>query len=406
MFLIPAASGWNVVRATTGQPEGTWDVRAVASIEEAAPLVQGSAELVLGLPVSAVLAQRLRLPTVEPEEFAEMVRIQVEKSLPYPPEEVTSGFEVIEQTEEGSVVSVVAVHNDRLTEIAQPLLSRGIIPTQVTVYAAQRAATHAGTGRAFLLYREEEALVCVISEEGKLGFTSSLNGADAAQLQRDLPQVALSAEMQGIDTSFPRVLLDESLLELRDTLQGLFVSRADLIGVEMPPAASELNLLPESWRQRRLDLARQGQWKKRLLWAAGIYAAGLLLFAAYILALQIEKGRVEQRIERDEPDTAFVKETEARWKALAPAIDPRFYPIEILLHLFESLPSPEVRITSYSQSARQLSVDGEAESAALVYQFADQVKKHPGLQAFQFEMAAPRILPNNHAQFRLEGKPK
>jgi hypothetical protein len=28
------------------------------------------------------------------------------------------------------------------------------------------------------------------------------------------------------------------------------------------------------------------------------------------------------------------------------------------------------------------------------------------LRVFQFEMAAPRILPNDHAQFRLEGKPR
>jgi len=34
------------------------------------------------------------------------------------------------------------------------------------------------------------------------------------------------------------------------------------------------------------------------------------------------------------------------------------------------------------------------------------VKKNAGLQNFRFDMPAPRILPNNHAQFRLEGKPK
>ncbi|CAN5166792.1 hypothetical protein BH20VER2_BH20VER2_07920 [soil metagenome] len=404
MFLIPAASGWNVVRTVPGN--GSWDVRAVATLEEAVPLVQGSGELVLGLPVSAVLAQRLRLPTVAPEEFAEMVRIQVEKSLPYPPEEVTTDFELIEQTEEGSVVSVLAVHNEKLSELAQPLLSRGIIPTQVTVYAAQRATTHAAGGRAFLLYREQESLVCIISEEGKLGFTSSLNGADATTLQRDLPQVALGAELQGINTSFPRVLLDESLFDFQDAVQGLFSSRADLMGIETPPAATNLNLLPESWRQRRLDLARQGQWKKRLLIAGGAYAALLLLFGIYIFILRLEAGRLDRRIARDEPDTASVKQTEARWKALSPAIDPRFYPIEILLHIFESLPSPDVQITTYSQSARQIGVDGEARTAALAYEFVDKVKKHPELQMFQFEMTAPRILPNDHAQFRLEGKPK
>jgi len=65
-----------------------------------------------------------------------------------------------------------------------------------------------------------------------------------------------------------------------------------------------------------------------------------------------------------------------------------------------------VQITQFAQSARQVSVDGEANSAALAYQFADKVKKNPELKAFQFEMAAPRILANDHAQFRLEGKPR
>ena len=113
-----------------------------------------------------------------------------------------------------------------------------------------------------------------------------------------------------------------------------------------------------------------------------------------------------RRIARDAPGTEFVRATEAKWKALAPALDPHYYPVEILQHLFESLPSGDVRITSYNQSARQISVDGEANTAALAYEFIDKIKKNPELRTFQFDMAAPRILPTNHAQFRLEGKPK
>ncbi len=411
MFLIPAAHGWNVVRmavksaGSNGASPG-WDVRAAATLEEAAALLSGTRDIVLGLPVSAVLAQRLRLPTVDAAEFTDMVRLQIEKTVPYPAEEITTDFQIIEQTEEGSVVSAVAVHNQRLSELAAPLLARGIIPRQVTVYAAQRAATHASLGRAFLLYPENEELVCAISEDGKVGFTRSLNGADAAQLQRDLPQLALSAELQGINTSFPLVLLDESLFALRDTVQGLFVSRADMISVEAPPAETEINLLPESWRLRRLELQRQAEWKKRLLWAGGAYAALLLLFAIYVFILRFQSSRLDQKIARDEATTSFIRSTETRWKALSPAIEPRYYPIEVLLHLFESVPGPDVQITSYTQSARQLQIDGEANTAALAYQFVDSVKKHPDLQQFQFEMAAPRILPNEHAQFRIEGKSK
>jgi type II secretory pathway component PulL len=414
VFLIPAGHGWNVVRATAAKASGNngsaaaprWEVRAAATLEEAVTLLNGVDNLVLGLPVSAVLAQRLRLPTVDAADFNDMVRLQVEKTLPYPPEEVTTDFEVIEQTEEGSVVSAVAVHNQRLAEFAAPLLARGIIPRQVTVYAAQRAATHASAGRAFMIYPENEELVCAISEEGKIGFTHSLDGADSAELQRNLPQLALSAELQGINMSFPVVLLDDSLMDLRDAVQGLFVSRADLMSVEVPPAETKLNLLPDSWRQQRADLERQAQWKKRLLWAGGAYAAALLLFAGYVFFVRYQASRLDEKIARDEPTTAFVRNTEARWKALAPAIDPKFYPIEILLHIFESLPGADVQITAYTQSARQLQIDGEANTAALAYQFAEAVKKHPDLQHFQFDMAAPRILPNGHAQFRLEGKQK
>ena len=378
----------------------------VATLEETVPLLNGTSNVVLGLPITAVLAQRLRLPTVDASEFSEMVRIQIEKGLPYAPEEVTSDFEVIEQTEQSSVVSAIAIHNDRLSEIAAPLLSRGIIPTQVTVYAAQRAATHASAGRAFLLYREDTSLVCAISEEGKLGFTRSLNGATATQLQRDIPQLALSAQLQGIDTTSPALFVDESLFEMREAVEGLFVGRADLIAVETPPAHTKINLLPDSWRLRRQELEKQARWKKLLLWAGAAYVAGLLAFFAYVMLLRMEIGRLDRRIGRDAPKMEFVKKTETRWKALSPAIDPRYYPIEVLLHLFESLPSEDVQITAFNQSARQGSVDGEAKNAALAYQFADKVKKHPDLQMFQFDMAAPRILPNEHAQFRLEGKPK
>jgi hypothetical protein len=151
---------------------------------------------------------------------------------------------------------------------------------------------------------------------------------------------------------------------------------------------------------------RQAEWQKRLVWIGGAYVALLCLLFAYLGLLRFQIGSFDRRIAHDAPETQFVRATESNWKALAPAIDARYSPVEILLHLFESLPSSEVRITAYNQSARQISVDGEANTAALAYAFIEKIKKNPGLRVFQFDMAAPRILPNDHAQFRLEGKPR
>jgi hypothetical protein len=376
------------------------------TLDEAVPLLTATDDFVLGLPIAAVLAQRFRLPTVDPAEFPEMIRIQIEKALPFSPDEVTTDFEVIEQTEDGSVVSAVAVRNQQLAEMAAPLLERGYIPKQVTVYAAQRASTYAPEGNALLIYPEGETLVSAVTENGKVSIARTLESVKQEQLQMELPQLKLSAELQGINASFPTVLLDESCYQLRDTIQGILASPTEIVGVELPPASVKLNLLPESWRQRRSQLARQAEWRKRFVWAGGIYAAFLFLLLAYLGVMRVVIGSLDRRIARDAPQTEFVRAAEENWKALAPAIDSRYYPVEILLHLFESLPSPDVRITAYNQSARQVSVDGEANSAALAYQFIDKIKKNPELRAFQFDMAAPRILPNDHAQFRVEGKPR
>jgi hypothetical protein len=404
VFIVPTAHGWNLLRSS--DQNGSWNIRTVATLEEAVPLLNLDDKLVLGLPISAVMAQRFRLPTIDPAEFPEMVRIQIEKALPFSADELTTDFEVIEQNETDSVVSAIAVRNERLAQIAAPLLDRGFIPYQVTVYAAQRASTHAPDGRALLIYPEGESLVSAITENGKISLTRTLEGIEPAQLQTDLPQLALSAELQGINASFPSVLLDETCYELRDTVQQILDRRPELVGTEMPPASIKLNLLPESWRQRRSQLARRGEWRKRFTWAAIAYAVILFCFLGYLGYMRFEITRLSRDINRKAPEMEFVRGADANWKSLSPAIDTRYYPVEILRNLSESLPSPDVRITAYNQSARQISVDGEANTPQLAYDFAEKVKKNPDLKIFQFSMADPRILPNSHAQFRLEGRPR
>ena len=403
IFIIPTSHGWNFVRSSA--QNGSWSVRKLQTLEEAVPLLSADDEFVLGLPVSSVMAQRFRLPSVDPAEFPDMIRLQIEKSLPFPPDEVTSDFELIEQSENESVVSTIAISNDRLAELASPLLDRGYIPRQVTVYAAQRASTYAPKGNALLIYPEGEMLVYAMTENGKLSLARAIE-RNGDQLEIELPQLRLSAELQGIDASSPNVLLDETCYELRDAVQGILASPTEIVGIELPPAPVKLNLLPESWRRRRLQLVRQVEWRKRLLWIGGAYVGVIVLLFAYLGLVRFQVGRSNRRITQDAPETEFVRATEARWQALAPAIDLHYSPVEILQHLFESLPSADVRITTYNQSARQISVDGEANTAALAYEFIDKIKKNPDLRTFQFDMAAPRILPNNHAQFRLEGKPK
>ena len=200
IFIIPTAHGWNFVRSGTPSPSpeaaadkinqnGSWNVRKLQTLGEAVPLLSATDDFVLVLPVTAVLAQRFRLPSVDPAEFPEMIRIQIEKVLPFSAEEVTTDFEVIEQDQNESVVSAVAIRNEQLAEIAAPLLDRGFIPRQVTVYAAQRASTYAPKGNALLIYPEGETLVYAMTENGKLSLARVFENGNGEQLQLELPQL-------------------------------------------------------------------------------------------------------------------------------------------------------------------------------------------------------------------------
>ena len=191
----------------SAEGNGSWSVRKLQTLDEAVPLLSATDDFILGLPVTAVLAQRFRLPTVDPAEFPEMIRIQIEKMLPYSADEVTTDFELIEQNESESVVSAVAIRNEQLAEIAGPLLENGYIPRQVTVYAAQRASTHAPKGNAVLVYPEGETLVYAMTENGKLSLARAFESANGDQLHMELPQLRLSAELQGINASSPSVLI-------------------------------------------------------------------------------------------------------------------------------------------------------------------------------------------------------
>src|SRR4051795_3132008 len=286
IFIIPTSNGWNFVRlaalaspsdekglhknggeaeaaaAKTGH-NGSWSVRKLQTLEEAVPLLSASDEFVLGLPVSAVIAQRFRLPSADPAEFPEMIRLQIEKLLPFPADEVTSDFELIAQNESESVVSAIAIRNEQLAEMTSPLLDRGYIPWQVTVYATQRANTYAPKGNALLIYPEGEMLIYAMTENGKLSLARAIE-RNGDQLETELPQLRLSAELQGIDASSPNVFLDETCYEMRDTVQGILASPTEIVGIELPPAPVKLNLLPESWRRRRLQLMRRGEGTKPL----------------------------------------------------------------------------------------------------------------------------------------------
>jgi hypothetical protein len=396
----PSADGWRVERADSAPV-------SCATLEEAAAAVTPGAAVELDLPCRAVLFERMRLPTVEPSEVRDMARLQLEKSLPFPPEEVSSDFVTLSTSESETAGQAVAVHLPQLDTVCQPLLTRGLYPQKLGLMALRVAAACPADRLVLVVYREVQDLVFGVCENGRLTYAFTLPVAEPDAVAAELPQALLSAEMDGVSIEFAEIHLDERAYEFRDTL-------ADFLHVPVVPVALDghlppvsLQLLPDAWRDHARRTERRARLRGQLLIAAGVYGLALLAASGYLLWQQNRVDRLGRQLAATAPQIEFVQSRKARWDALAPAIDPRRYPVEVLNQICQSLPSEDFRITKFDQGRDQFMLEAEAPSANEAIEFGEKLKENPALKGagFTISYTPPTILPNDHAQVRVFGKP-
>ena len=125
-LLMPDAHGWRV-RIPGGED------KALATLDEAIEAVPSGAHLELALPWNSVLLERHKFPATDRAELADMLQLQLEKTLPFPVEDVSHGFEVLGQDENESTVLSVAAPHAQLDQICAPLRNHGRLPERITL---------------------------------------------------------------------------------------------------------------------------------------------------------------------------------------------------------------------------------------------------------------------------------
>lgn len=360
-----------------------------------------------------------------------MVRLQLEKSLPYPVEETTNDFQVLSQKEtivpaaqeaggaeetaepaaeaavtvESTVLACV-IHNPAVDAFCSPLVQRRQYPRRLTVWAMHVAAQAPSSGVACGLWQEEAEVIFAVFENGILSFAEVISSPDV--VLTDLPQVLMSAELAGTPTTFCAVLLDPVLAHLRDSIAEFFGAPSEELRLEAlhdaNPEQPLVDLTPDSWRRELARMESAHKLRLRLAIAGVAYAAILVLVCAYLFLLQHQLQTVNNELASVRPKVNGILAQQTRWKSLEPAIEPQRYTVEVLYQIFLSLPSPDVRITQFEQSPTDFQVQGEAPDANQAIAMEEKLKAQPGLSQYHLEAANPTILPNDHAQFSISGK--
>ena len=88
--------------------------------------------------------------------------------------------------------------------------------------------------------------------------------------------------------------------------------------------------------------------RDRLIFAGIGYVALVVLAVATIFWLRFRLGKIEEQVRTTRPQIDAIAMDKARWLALAPAIDPQRYPLEILWQVCAGLSSDDIRLTKFN----------------------------------------------------------
>jgi hypothetical protein len=254
------------------------------------------------------------------------------------------------------------------------------------------------------VYPEQGTLVLATCENGKLGWAHTMPGTDAETLAFELQPMLLGAEMEGVPTAYSRVQLATECAHLQEALRVQFEVPIELVSFQTPLAPVPINLLPASWVAEVRREERKETFKQRAMLALVLYLLAVAGAFAYLLWLKRQAQQFAREYAKIRPQIEFVQTRQALWNALAPAINPSRYTVEVLFLIYKNLPGEEVRITEFNHLPATWTVVGEAPSYNSAIEFVQKLKAEKELDVYDIQAGQPRILENDHAQFSITGK--
>ena len=359
---MPAPEGWWVGGIVDGE-----SARMARTMEEAAASVPDGATVSLSLPVSAVLMERMRLPSTDREELGGMVVLQLEKTLPYSGEELTMGFDIISQEANECDLLAIAVSNEQLDGLCEPLRSRRKLPAQVAIFAIQLAARFPAEEVLALIFREVDATILAVAQQGKLVAAHVCAATDQKEFLEELPRLLLGLELEGTPVNFTKVVVEREIAAWMPGLREQFGNvPMERVSLDAPLSAGPVNLVPDGWTQEKKKEAQSAKVRDWLAVAGIIYLICLLAAAAYIIWLQHQVSQVDLKVAAATPDINSIDTRKDRWDVLAPATDPNRYIVELLNQINHGIPSDDLHVTRVTPlTPSDFEVDGEAPTASL-----------------------------------------
>jgi hypothetical protein len=397
MLLLPAPdASWHLWK-----PRAT---SATQSVDSPADVEMKGRPLVIGLPATACRSIGMVLPNADHDVLEQIIITQMERR----GLKLTGGTErnfrwhLLAQNASTATVSVDVLADPFPDDLAVP---------QASDYTAALRLMALPAG-AIVIAEEQGSLVLAIGCQGKLYqslIISPSTAIPAEALAQDVTLARMSLESELGEGLVSSVILsgsdcDHSLVTALEEQTGLPVRvTAQLAHHTDLDTHSWPRLLPAVVRQTQQLSARRAKLLRFGL-LSGLLAVSLVFLAfAYLRFQETQAARLQEDVDKTTAPAAQVRKTAENWKALAPAIEPKHYPLVLLAELTKLMPPSGLVIRRFNLKDNTIDLQGDARDAQTAVQFMEDLQKHPILGRYEWSKPSPNVR-DGTAQFRTQGK--
>ena len=362
LLLRPAAiSGWELWN-TDAVPRETGRFETVPDLEKLGVRT-------VGLPADRVLVISRWVQTTDDSVLPGMVDILLDRQGLTPKE--LGGK---------SHASSIVLKEDSRTLIAVRLLS-GRVPDDLCEPEVARFELSADlqplTRNGLTLWREAGRLVAAFSRDGALVHLQSFHeGVLNQSIAIEILCTLLQLETEEILQSRPEILLIGDFAPEEISLLGAILGNTPRMASAAAPVlpAQASGLTPPQVESQRLKRRNRQRLERIAMTVAAVYALIIFALVANVAWLTFRNQGLRKKIAADAPLVQTIRTTEARWRAMEPAINPAIYPVEVLFQSASLLPEDGVRFTLFEENDSNVLIRGEANSAAAAFKLAEAIK--------------------------------
>ncbi len=385
VLLVPGETGWEI---WTRQGDGPFTLANATGISRAGDLTAiPNGDLTLLFPVRALTAVPMRVTSDDDALFPDLAALHAER-LGLRPDpmagQLTDVFVVARAEENTALLSVF---------LRPP--GDGDMPPKGPKAFDLSARAFPVTGDTLTLWKEFGRWVFGLYHQGKLVYCQATS-VDASQpdasLAREIKLSLIQLAMQGMEIEPSRAVVWSSATDLNPAaLRDILRIQVEVTPRPAPLTPSPLSkLLPADVRAAR-SAAQQRRNLITGIAAAVIAYLGIIGWFGYGLWKDVsETKKLLAAAEEAAPDAEEYNLHLAKWDELAPAIDLKNSPVDILNRIATCIPpNSGLRLKEADISASEIKLRGEAQQLQAVNTFSLRLTKHNELANFTWQTPEP-----------------